>query len=540
MGLFAIGADAANFEYELNYSTGEYTVSGTIEEARNNKMLSIEVTDGLSNRYHISYIDTDMNGTFNYTFRMPDTADTGDYTIKLGALLLDEPIAQTVKYVDADAVNQLVLDIQNVSTGDDSEEAINTAIDSVFTLIDGKLEYFGLHTDYYSSFSTAQKKLIAKTILENRTDYDTISTNAALKYDVLLLNVVPANAIVTTLENKKDIYGIPGATCYAEYVALTDKTRFVEIFDTYTFDNTPDVVKAFNEAIVIAKLESSQPGDIKTIFTSFRTVFPFSLGTYDSMDADKVAFGLAGKAIGSMTNLDLMIKQIAQTPPPAGGSGGGGGGGGAASDRDNEHSGEPGAGGSYYGTTTPVVETPSIKVNFTDLNKANWAKDAIETLATKRIVSGVGENRFEPLRTISREEFVTILLNAFGLFDENYVEVPFTDVKNSWAYPYICKAYALGIVSGIDETRFGTGNHITREDMAVMLMRALNTANYKIEKVEEYTPFTDDSDIAPYAQNSVRTLVEAGVINGMGDNTFGSKASATRAESAMMIYQIIK
>ena len=529
MSLFAIGADAAVLEAVQNFETGEYTVSGTVEEARSNRMLSISVSGIEDYLAHISYIDTDFYGSFSYTFKMPETAQTGKYTIKLGAANLKKPTELAVDFVSTADVNKLISDIQAVSTGDGSDDAISSAVDSIYALVDGKLNILGVDDYYYSSFSTAQKKQIAKAILENRESYDTISVSAAKEYAVLILNVIPTDKIPDTLEIYKDIYGTKGAACYTEYTALKSKSRFNTIFDTYTIENVSDVVKALNEATVIAMLESSQPGDINMIFTNYSSVVPFSLDTYNRCDSDKVAYGLAGKTIDSMSVLSDMIDEIFENSQSSGGSGGSVGGG----------NGSGGSGGSYYGGNTSA-SVPAQTGTFTDLSSAEWARNAIETLAASGIVSGVDGNRFEPQRNIKREEFVKIVLSAFDLFDENYQKASFIDIENSWAYPYICKANTLGIVNGIDETTFGIGEFITREDMAVILVRAMNAAGMELAKVKEYQSFADEAAISGYAADSIKTLVSAGVISGFEDNTFAPKASATRAQSAMMVYQIIK
>ena len=51
--------------------------------------------------------------------------------------------------------------------------------------------------------------------------------------------------------------------------------------------------------------------------------------------------------------------------------------------------------------------------------------------------------------------------------------------------------------------------------------------------------FADESIISDYALDSIKTLSEAGIINGMNDNNFAPFESATRAQAAKMIYEVI-
>ena len=51
--------------------------------------------------------------------------------------------------------------------------------------------------------------------------------------------------------------------------------------------------------------------------------------------------------------------------------------------------------------------------------------------------------------------------------------------------------------------------------------------------------FDDDNSIADYAKSSIYVLKEQGIINGVGGNMFAPYNTATRAEAAKMIYEII-
>ena len=107
-----------------------------------------------------------------------------------------------------------------------------------------------------------------------------------------------------------------------------------------------------------------------------------------------------------------------------------------------------------------------------------------------------------------------------------------------WSSPYISSAFKFGFVKGISDSEFGLGRNITRQDMAVMLCRAAEYAGYKFERFSNIS-FADESIISDYALDSIKTLSEAGIINGMNDNNFAPFESATRAQAAKMIYEVI-
>jgi len=172
-----------------------------------------------------------------------------------------------------------------------------------------------------------------------------------------------------------------------------------------------------------------------------------------------------------------------------------------------------------------------------DIKGVAWAKDAIIGLTEKGIVNGKALNRFAPDDIVTREEFVKMLVEAFAK-DAEVKAVSFKDVDaNSWYYEYVAKAVSAGLIMGHSDEVFGTGEPISRQDIAVTLYRAVYNAQDELEYELE---FTDTDSIAYYAMNAVKTLSRDGIINGMGDNRFCPTENATRAQAAKMVYEILE
>ena len=166
----------------------------------------------------------------------------------------------------------------------------------------------------------------------------------------------------------------------------------------------------------------------------------------------------------------------------------------------------------------------------------DWAKDAILALNKKGIVSGVGNGKFEPGRAVNREEFAKLLCETFGL-EKTDEASSFTDVANgSWYEVYVMTANKHGIINGVEESVFGTGRNITREDMVTMLYRAICAKGIEIS--DEGTVFEDDNEISDYAKDAVLKMCAKGVVNGVGENKFAPKKSATRAEAAVILKRV--
>lgn len=223
----------------------------------------------------------------------------------------------------------------------------------------------------------------------------------------------------------------------------------------------------------------------------------------------------------------LLVKKVTE------GGGGSGGGGGSSS------------GGSTGGTSSvpkgdvteilpnqPTESAPSAV--FTDIS-THWARTYIEEMYKDGIVNGKGDGTFAPDATVTREEFITMLVRTLGI-DTTGASTNFADVnKDDWFAPFVNAAYKNNIVNGVSSDKFGIGTNISRQDMCVMVYNAIGE---KLSKNSDGEYFADDTAIASYAKNAVYLLKENGVINGRGENIFAPGGTATRAEAAKIIYTI--
>ncbi|OMD42841.1 pullulanase [Paenibacillus odorifer] len=177
--------------------------------------------------------------------------------------------------------------------------------------------------------------------------------------------------------------------------------------------------------------------------------------------------------------------------------------------------------------------------SFKDVPSTYWAFHAIQSLAAKQIVSGVTTTEYDPKSNVSRAEFTALLVRALGLKAEGQVQ--FTDIKSdAWYLSYVATASKLGIVSGRSNDTFAPNASITREEMAVMVIRALEVKSVKkIEPVAGSKAFADASSISKWADSYVKAAAELGLLQGRGNNHFAPKGWMTRAESAQIIYTLL-
>lgn len=197
-----------------------------------------------------------------------------------------------------------------------------------------------------------------------------------------------------------------------------------------------------------------------------------------------------------------------------------------------------GGGGSNSGSySSYAIPSSQGGYAFNDLEQAPWAAAAIEKLKEKNIVSGDENGNFRPNDPLKREEFIKMIVDLRGIYDET-AECDFSDVKKGkWYYPYIASAYKNGLVSGISDDIAGVGELLTRQDMVVMAKRAAEGFR-ELTYTRDMIEFSDYDSIADYAKDAVEIMYRANIVNGEGENKFNPEGTATRAQGALIIYNI--
>ncbi len=214
-----------------------------------------------------------------------------------------------------------------------------------------------------------------------------------------------------------------------------------------------------------------------------------------------------------------------------------------ASDSSNNNNG--GSGGSSGSTKNTSVTVPNIPVEavdpltikyFNDIEDYSWAKDAIESLYDKGIIDGRGDGIFAPADFVTREEFAKLIVLTMDLQNDSE-EVSFDDVQaDAWYAPYVTSLVNSEVASGIGDNKFGVGLPISRQDMAVMIYRALKgNAEYYSE-----TEFNDTCDISDYAEPAIRYMNAMGYITGYEDGSFRPLNSISRAETAVVLHRVLE
>ncbi|MCI3922722.1 S-layer homology domain-containing protein [Paenibacillus sp. TRM 82003] len=185
--------------------------------------------------------------------------------------------------------------------------------------------------------------------------------------------------------------------------------------------------------------------------------------------------------------------------------------------------------------------------SFADVPPEHYAKTSIEALAAKFVVNGIGDGSdFGPGKFVTRAEFAALLNRALGISgsEEKISGMRFTDVTpTDWYAASVAAAADVGLIGGYEDGTFRPNARITRVEMAVMMQRALQLAEFTTssESLEiALERFADASSIPAWGRDAVSLMVEQGIMGGMNADRFAPGAEADRAQSAVILHRAMK
>lgn len=175
----------------------------------------------------------------------------------------------------------------------------------------------------------------------------------------------------------------------------------------------------------------------------------------------------------------------------------------------------------------------------------HWAEKAVDLLSSKLVLDGMDNSAFQPDSPLTRAQYSAMLVRALGLEDSAAAAAAggtFTDVAaDSWYAASVSAAVYAGITDGYEDGSFRPEERITREEMTVMLFRALQAADTAPPAdASVLAGLSDSSELAGWSREAVAALLASGLINGRTDGGFVPAADATRAEGAAVLDRLLR
>ncbi len=172
--------------------------------------------------------------------------------------------------------------------------------------------------------------------------------------------------------------------------------------------------------------------------------------------------------------------------------------------------------------------------NFKDISRY-WAREELLELSYMGIIKGYDDGTIKPDRTISREEYVAMLVRALGIETEDSFEYTYKDISvKNWSHKYIKAAKENGLLSIFSGYYFYPYREITREEMAVITSKAVMNS----EITGEERSFKDIPQYYKYKED-IDHVTSLGIITGLPDGSFNPKGKTTRAQAAVVIGRVL-
>ncbi len=169
--------------------------------------------------------------------------------------------------------------------------------------------------------------------------------------------------------------------------------------------------------------------------------------------------------------------------------------------------------------------------------EGHWGEAHIIQAIEKGLLKGYGDGTFKPDEMITRLEVTSIIARTFKLAPSTK-SLPFIDLEKAYMpmVEELRAVYSAGIVLGDGSGKFMPNSTITREQIALMLMRASETLSGIPFEPSELTPFEDATNLSDESQRAISFLYELKAVE-LAKN-YDPKRGLTRAEAAKIFNSI--
>ncbi|WP_053956385.1 S-layer homology domain-containing protein [Inediibacterium massiliense] len=185
-------------------------------------------------------------------------------------------------------------------------------------------------------------------------------------------------------------------------------------------------------------------------------------------------------------------------------------------------------------------KTSAASVSFSDVLPGAWYYDAVSFIAKKDITTGIGDSKFSPEATLTRGQFIVMLMRAYGIEPDANPMDNFSDAANTYYTGYLAAAKRFGITNGVGDNKFAPEQAITRQEMFTLLYNALKAIG-KLPQGDSdklLSSFSDAGQIDSWAKDAMKRMVETGTIGG-NNGMLTPTRTTTRGEMAQVLYNLL-
>lgn len=180
------------------------------------------------------------------------------------------------------------------------------------------------------------------------------------------------------------------------------------------------------------------------------------------------------------------------------------------------------------------IPVSAMAVEFDDA-QGHWAEAAIDRWSDAGVVSGVGNNDFDPEGEMNRAQAASVFSELLQLTDEADIS-NFTDIPdNAWYAGHIAKCVAAGIMTGTGNNQMEPEATLSREMFFTMFAQAMGIEREETSDVQ----FSDAGETSSWAVGYINALANRGFISGMGDGSVEPLSDINRASVMALLNQAI-
>lgn len=180
------------------------------------------------------------------------------------------------------------------------------------------------------------------------------------------------------------------------------------------------------------------------------------------------------------------------------------------------------------------IPVSAMAVEFDDA-QGHWAEAAIDRWSDAGVVSGVGNNDFDPEGEMDRAQAASVFSELLQLTDEADIS-NFTDIPdNAWYAGHIAKCVGAGIMAGMSDTIMEPETTLSREMFFTMFAQAMGIEREETSDVK----FNDSAEASSWAVGYINALANRGFISGMGDGSVEPLSDINRASVMALLNQAI-
>jgi len=198
----------------------------------------------------------------------------------------------------------------------------------------------------------------------------------------------------------------------------------------------------------------------------------------------------------------------------------------------------PGKGNAYG--QTKIKKNEVKKYKFDDCADITWALNAIEKLAGKGIIGGIGNGKYAPKSNVTHVEALAMVMRLTGDAKEaegmgKKVHPFYQGILPNWGYGYIFMAIEKGILLPEELKDFNPNKPAKRHEIAKYIIRAMGETKKALKHMDEDLDFKDSSAVPDKSVGYVYLVSELKIMIGNEKNMFKPMDPVTRAEMAVLL-----